>query len=729
MSASDRLRICFACAVLWVSAASGQIWTPTGAPIQGWNSIASSADGTKLLGGGSSGSTTYRSTNSGSNWTFAVADGGMAFSSTNGSNLALAVKFSSIIGTSTDAGNTWQFPTTPDDSWRAIAGSADGTKLVVASDYDPVALGGAIFRSVNGGSTWSLTGAPSNDWYWAAISSSADGTKLVAAPYDDPNTDGGGPIFYSLNSGATWLPSDSPEYTWTSVSASADGTRLIAVAQQSEGAASTPIYLSADSGANWTPSGNFSNFWLSAGCSANGSNLIAIGQVDSYGPNNSSDLIYTSTNFGASWNLATAPPGSLGAVASSADGFRHFATTFAGGIYTDASSSPWSETGAAATNLWQAITASVDGTQLVAAAGGILGEFYNFGQIYRSTNSGATWSPTQAPGAPWSSLASSADGRTVLAVSPAWVYTSLDGGVDWTSNNLPGENWVSGACSSNGSNMVVVAQGFGGGIPGLVYVSTDAGVTWNPSTGAANTGWAWVASSANGSNLVAAVNELSQYTPPYPPGYIYTSSDGGMTWNSPNSPPAFWTAVASSSDGTRLIAAASSDGYLRPVPIYTSTNSGSNWVANNTAPGNWYAVSSSADGTRLAAASASGTIYYSTNSGGTWTTNTAPFQQWHSVAWSGNGNALFGASFFGGIYSVNFPGAALLPALKILISGRQALLTWPTNAGAAFHLQQNSSVLTTNWLTLTNVPQVTNALYRVATPSTNPIEFFRLKSP
>jgi hypothetical protein len=276
---------------------------------------------------------------------------------------------------------------------------------------------------------------------------------------------------------------------------------------------------------------------------------------------------------------------------------------------------------------------------------------------------------------------------------------------------------------------VIVAEGYGVDIPGLVYTSTDAGATWNPSASAPNTGWAWVASSGDGTKLAAAVNDLSQYSPPYTAGYIYTSTDSGVTWNPTTSPQAFWTAVASSSDGTRLIAAASSNPFNGPVPIYTSTNSGSNWVAANTLADHWYAVASSADGTRLAAAAADGALYYSTNSGGTWTTNAAPFQQWHSTAWSGNGNVLLGAAYYGGIYSLAVPVTALPPMLNIRISGQQAFLTWLTNNSAGFNLQQNTNLATTNWVAVTNAAVVTNTLYRVTVPSTNRADFYRLKSP
>jgi hypothetical protein len=71
-----------------------------------------------------------------------------------------------------------------------------------------------------------------------------------------------------------------------------------------------------------------------------------------------------------------------------------------------------------------------------------------------------------------------------------------------------------------------------------------------------------------------------------------------------------WDAVASSADGTKLVAGGSSG-------IYISTNSGVAWTPAS--PIQPSAVASSADGTELAAAIDGEAIYISTNSGANWT--------------------------------------------------------------------------------------------------------------
>jgi hypothetical protein len=113
-------------------------------------------------------------------------------------------------------------------------------------------------------------------------------------------------------------------------------------------------------------------------------------------------------------------------------------------------------------------------------------------------------------------------------------------------------------------------------------------------TSAGSKNWISVASSADGSKLVAAIYG----------GGIYTSANAGSTWQLISAPTANWYAVASSADGVKLAAAVNGGG------IYFSSNSGATWTQQTGAPvKNWLTIASSADGTRLAAA------VYSTSSG------------------------------------------------------------------------------------------------------------------
>ena len=211
--------------------------------------------------------------------------------------------------------------------------------------------------------------------------------------------------------------------------------------------------------------------------------------------------------------------------------------------------------------------------------------------------------------------------------------------------DVPNENWDSVASSADGSVLVAVANEVNDASPaGLIIVSTNSGATWSIATGAPTNGW-WetVACSADGSKMIAAGGGGGRYIFP-----IYTSPDTGMTWVSNNAPVINWQSVASSADGARLVAAAE----LNQV-IYTSTNSGAVWTQATNAPKvSWFSVALSADGTKLAAvATGSTNIFASPDFGATWITNNVPEgppqgiqRGWSSIASSANGSRLVAAA-------------------------------------------------------------------------------------
>lgn len=95
-----------------------------------------------------------------------------------------------------------------------------------------------------------------------------------------------------------------------------------------------------------------------------------------------------------------------------------------------------------------------------------------------------------------------------------------------------------------------------------------------------------------------------------------------QTWDLTSAPAASWYGVASSADGSKLVAVVSGGS------IYTSTNSGSSWISNNAPIKSWSSVASSADGNNVVAAIHEGPIYTSTNGGMTWMSNNVPIKRW-----------------------------------------------------------------------------------------------------
>lgn len=207
-------------------------------------------------------------------------------------------------------------------------------------------------------------------------------------------------------------------------------------------------------------------------------------------------------------------------------------------------------------------------------------------------------------------------------------------GASWTARDSS-RGWSAVASSADGTKLVATVKG------GQIYTSTDSGVTWAPQDSGRN--WSSVASSVDGTKLVAGIGDNASSV-----GYIYTSGNSGVGSWSQHDSTRQWVSVASSADGTKLVAAVYSTVSAGGPGVYTSSSSGTGWSLRK-AVQFCSSVASSADGTKLAAAVYGGQIWTSINSGGNWVTNASSLN-WTAVASSADGNRLFAAVSSGQLY-------------------------------------------------------------------------------
>ena len=162
-----------------------------------------------------------------------------------------------------------------------------------------------------------------------------------------------------------------------------------------------------------------------------------------------------------------------------------------------------------------------------------------------------------------------------------------------------------------------------------------------------------IASSSDGSK-VAAVS----YNTGAGAG-IFTSTDSGASWTK-RAAQGSWRAIASSSDGKRLVAGAD------PGGIYVSTNGGASWAQASSAPSqNWKCIASSLDGLRLAAVTDMGGIYVSTDGGASWARTSAPVNlHWQAIASSSDGSMLTAVAWTEGIYTSSDSGVSWITAMN-----------------------------------------------------------------
>ncbi len=117
---------------LYISSNSGSSWTAEGPNGHFWSSVASSADGTKLV---------------------AAANGGQIYTSTN-------------------SGTIWTQRVSGTTNWVAVASSADGSRLVAT------ASSGQIYVSTDSGATWVAQNSPVTGQI-TSVASSSDGSRLA----------------------------------------------------------------------------------------------------------------------------------------------------------------------------------------------------------------------------------------------------------------------------------------------------------------------------------------------------------------------------------------------------------------------------------------------------------------------------------------------------------------------------------------------------------------------
>jgi len=380
----------------------------------------------------------------------------------------------------------------------------------------------------------------------------------------------------------------------------------------------------------------------------------------------------------------------------------------------------WVLTSAPSTN-WSCVASSADGTKLVAAVDG--------GLVYISTNSGGAWVETTSGADNWAALACSADGTKLLAASAlrylgdtGMVYRSTDSGATWMPTGFGQDNWHGVASSADGSTLAAAG--------GLCKVSTNSGANWSYLVGAILTSSSFplVASSSDGTIMAV----LETYQGDQHSELITTPS---YAWEPQGPIPDFYglcTSLALTADGAKFAACINiADRSIGAVTncggvLFTSLVSGTPQFTSCTSVSNWTSVASSANGIRLAAVASSGDVYTSTNGGVTWTPNTVTNASWSGVASSADGAKLVAVANGGGIYTWQ---TTPTPMLTISRAGEGLQISWLIPS-MNFVLQQSADLTSTNWTAVESTPilNLTNLQNQITmTPPTRSM-FYRLSS-
>jgi hypothetical protein len=239
-------------------------------------------------------------------------------------------------------------------------------------------------------------------------------------------------------------------------------------------------------------------------------------------------------------------------------------------------------------------------------------------------------------------------GRTMKAVKTLLLVAATLMAADFAF----AQTWMLTSAPTNSPGYFVASSADGSKLAAAmsyqIYTSTNSGTSWATNNVPSSVFWRAIASSADGSKLAVVAPGVG----------IYTSTNSGGVWTQTLAPANTWQSIASSADGCVLVAAAVNLAEETNGWIYISTNSGNSRLPT-TAPTNYYwaSVAASADGCKLVAAAGrpgdlfTGAIYTSTNTGASWEQTSATNNIWVTVASSADGRRLVASAEF--CYAVN----------------------------------------------------------------------------
>jgi hypothetical protein len=437
-----------------------------------------------------------------------------------------------------------------------------------------------------------------------------------------------GNIYYSTNYGVIWTPSAQDfSLTWISVAMSASGQYQTAAVIISP----RRIYYSTDYGKTWTQTNSVQATWIGVAMSSSGQYMTAVANGDTI---YTANIPIPATSYLTNTNLVignvrqnTGATGSivLNASLTTMTGFtgsqcyikpiRNAGTNETNNILTYNPTTSevtysaiinWTQTGPTgfSTNP-RSIAANTGPTGTVQAGTGAVFSVYNglAGSQAINGDIGVTNNLLVAGATIYP------DGSAAISNTPPLVYSNNITFTASSQSELNGLSWYFAAMSSSGQYQSACIQG------GFIYYSTNYGITWTQSN-SGSLSWEKIAMSSSGQYQTAILTN----------GSIYYSTNYGVNWTITNVPNANWRSIAMSSSGQYQSACI--DDNVTNGYIWYSTNYGINWTRSNSPGSRWISIAMSSSGQYQSAAIIGGSIWYSSDYGVSWTESNSSSRNW-----------------------------------------------------------------------------------------------------
>jgi uncharacterized repeat protein (TIGR02543 family) len=609
------------------------------------------------------------------------------------------------------------------DTWTQLPFYGGTIRCLAIDPLTPSTLyagtdNGGVFRSTDGGSTWTaLNTGHTNLSVWALAINPLSPSTLYAGTW-------GYGVFRSTDGGSTWTAASAG---LTNLNVSSLVINPLTPSTLYVGTSTGGVFRTTDSGATWTAvNSGLGNRWI---------NALAINPAipSTLYAGTTESGVFRSTNGGDHWTAVNAGLGSQWINALAVNPAIHstlYCGTSTGLFRSTDSGNTWTaaNTGLATVNVLSLVINPLSPSTLYAGTWD--------GGVFRSTDSGSTWTAASAGLTNvfiWSLAINPLTPSTLHAGTYGGIFRSTDSGSTWTVVN-------SGVTNVNVYSLVInpltpstlYAGNYGGG----VFRSTDSGTTWtpmnsgltskyvspivvNPTTTSTlyvgttdcgvfrstNSGSTWTAANTG----LASVNVCSLVINPLTPSTLYAGTYGGGVFRSTDSG-STWTAVNTGLANVEVLSLVINP--LTPSTLYAGTyggvfrtsDSGATWTAVNTGLTNQDVSSlviNPLTPSTLYAGTTTGGVFRSTDSGDSWTAVMNASQWVHDLAispltpstvYAGTlEGGVFRSTDSGGTWTVANTGLASLKVLCLAISSAAPSTLYAGTFGGVFRYTAASS--------------------------------------
>jgi hypothetical protein len=395
-------------------------------------------------------------------------------------------------------------------SWTPVNAGLTNTNItgLVIDPSAPATLFAAtnsgVFKSTDGGTSWNPTSAPLGGRL--VIDESSPATLYLGTLASG--------VYKTTDGGDTWQPSNAGISSATIYALAIDRGTPASI-YVSPGKVDVGVFKSVDGGATWSPGGltGMSNAQVASLAFRPGSALFASGNgriLKRLYP----DGAWTNVN-------ATGPiPGTL--FVDPNDALTYYGLPGSGGVVKSTDGAvTWSyaSTGLPSDAATGISALAIDPWTSGTLYAGVFGGSFQSGTIYKSTNGGASWSPsgTGLPSPAFPNLLLSVSSIVIDRWVPTRVYAATGGYGVYVSTDS-GANWSPAGFGSIDPNVRVLM--FDLFASNTVYAGTSSGVYKSVNAGAS-----WTLAS---SGLSESVNVLVQNTGFFPANVLYASTQTGV---------------------------------------------------------------------------------------------------------------------------------------------------------------------------------------------------------